>query len=85
MNAGSRNSPRRAFERGPDPQDPSFSITVLLPDVALCATHAQEVSAKTTSIGWCDNELCRMYGEVGQVSPCGQAFVKAAPQKAATK
>ena len=73
--------PRRAFERGPDPDDPSYSVTVLLPDVALCGGHALRVSRRDTCIGWCDDELCRLYGEAGQISPCGQPFTKLATRR----
>jgi hypothetical protein len=77
----SGNPPRRTFERGPDPSDPSFSVTVMLPDVMLCAEHALDVSQGTTLIGWCDDEHCRIYGEVGEASPCGDQYQKLAPRK----
>lgn len=65
---------RRALGRGLDPDDPSQSVTVMLPDVSLCSDHAFDVRAGSTLIGWCDNEHCRIYGEVGEKSPCGQPY-----------
>ena len=73
--------PRRTLDRGPDPSDPSYSVTVILPDVMLCAEHAFDVSRGNTLIGWCDDERCRVYGEVGETSPCGHQFDKLAPRK----
>jgi len=73
--------PRRTLGRGPDPSDPSYSVTVILPDVMLCAEHAFEVRQGDTLIGWCDDERCRVYGEVGEMSPCGHKFDKLAPRK----
>lgn len=73
--------PRRTLLRGPDPSDPSFSITVLLPDILLCADHAFDVRKKTTIIGWCDSQHCRMYGEVGEASPCGAEYGKLVARK----
>ena len=67
---------RRALGRGPDPVDPSFSVTVLLPSIPLCAEHAADVRRGTTFIGWCDDEHCRIYGEADETSPCGQEFEK---------
>ncbi|HEY1830149.1 MAG TPA: hypothetical protein VGG38_07900 [Acidimicrobiales bacterium] len=72
---------RRTLSRGPDPSDPSFSVTVILPDVMLCAEHALDVKEGTTLIGWCDDERCRIYGEVGEPSPCGRPYEKLAPRK----
>jgi len=72
--------PRRTLAR-PDPNDPSYSLTVILPDVMLCAEHAFDVSQGDTQIGWCDDERCRVYGEVGETSPCGHKFDKLAPRK----
>ena len=73
--------PRRTLARGPDPSDPSYSVTVILPDVMLCAEHAFDVRQGDTLIGWCDDERCRVYGEVGETSPCGHKFDKLAPRK----
>ena len=67
--------PRRTL-RGPDPVDPSYSVTVVLPDIPLCLGHASDVSTGNTLIGWCDDEHCRIYGEIGETSPCGQQFIK---------
>jgi hypothetical protein len=68
------NPPRRTFARGPDPDDPSYSIIALLPEVHLCTQHDQAAHKKELSIGWCDDEQCRRYGEVGQTSPCGEQY-----------
>ncbi len=73
--------PRRTLARGVDPTDPSFSLTVVLPDIALCAVHAREVSGKDRLIGWCDDERCRTYGEIGQQSACGQPFARLGPSR----
>jgi hypothetical protein len=73
--------PRRTLARGPDPKDPSYSVIVMLPDVMLCAEHALDVGQGDTPIGWCDDERCRVYGEIGETSPCGQQFCKLAPRK----
>lgn len=67
---------RRALGRGPDPVDPSFSVTVLLPYIPLCGRHAADVRQGTTLIGWCDDERCRIYGEADEASPCGEKFEK---------
>lgn len=72
---------RRTLDRGPDPNDSSYSITVILPKVMLCAEHAFDVRAGGTLIGWCDDEHCRVYGEVGEASPCGHTFDTLAPHK----
>jgi hypothetical protein len=53
----------------------------MLPDVMLCAEHALDVSQGTTTIGWCDDERCRIYGEAGEPSPCGHLYEKLAPRK----
>jgi hypothetical protein len=66
--------PRRTFDRGPDPDDNSYSITVILPDVALCDQHARYVREGDLPLGWCDDPLCRIYGEVGEPSLCGAAY-----------
>jgi hypothetical protein len=47
----------------------------------LCAEHAFDVSRGNTLIGWCDDERCRVYGEVGETSPCGHQFDKLARRK----
>jgi hypothetical protein len=66
--------PRRTLARGADPDDPSLSVIAVLPDVVLCDHHADEVGRGLVSLGWCDNEQCRVYGEVGLVSPCREPF-----------
>jgi len=63
----------RTLARGLDPSDQSYSVTVILPDVLLCAEHAVQVHEGHTLIGWCDDE-CRSYGEVGETSPCGNNY-----------
>jgi len=68
--------PRRTIARGFDPEDPSFSITAILPRLPLCANHAEQVAAKELLIGWCDDERCRLYGERGAPSPCGEPYVQ---------
>jgi hypothetical protein len=73
--------PRRAFARGPDPSDPSYAVTVILPDVQLCDEHACDASKGEVPIGWCDDERCRVYGEIGETSPCGKEFSKLVPRK----
>jgi hypothetical protein len=66
--------PRRTLDRGPDPNDDSFSITVILPDIPLCDLHARLVGDGDFRLGWCDNEQCRIYGEAGTPSACGAPF-----------
>lgn len=66
--------PKRTFARGADPSDTSYSIIAVLPDIHLCDEHAAEVTAREVSVGWCDDERCRLYGETGEASPCGEAF-----------
>ncbi|HWT77339.1 MAG TPA: hypothetical protein VN648_00835, partial [Candidatus Methylomirabilis sp.] len=73
--------PRRTFVRGLDPDDPTYSVTVVLPDIPLCAEHAFEIGAGSLPSGWCDDEHCRIYGEVGEKSPCGHRYEKLAPRK----
>ena len=72
---------RRTLGRGLDPDDPSCSVTVVLPDIALCDGHAFDVRAGSTIVGWCDNEHCRMYGEVDEKSPCGRRYEKLVPRR----
>ena len=67
--------PRRTIARGADPGDASFSVIAVLPDVSLCDEHA-EAPPNRLSIGWCDDERCRLYGESGELSPCGQPYRK---------
>ena len=71
--------PRRTFARGVDPSDPSYSVTVILPEVSLCAPHAHEVRHGDRAIGWCDDQRCRTYGELGQLSACGDSYKKLSP------
>jgi hypothetical protein len=66
--------PRRTLDRGPDPNDTSYSITVILPDVPLCGDHELEVRHGDLSLGWCDDDRCRMYGEAGEPSACGAPY-----------
>ena len=66
--------PRRTLARGTDPDDPSLSVIAVLPDVVLCQGHADVVGQGQLSLGWCDNERCRSYGEAGLASPCGEPF-----------
>lgn len=70
---------RRTLARGLDPSDPSYSVTVILPDVALCAEHTLEVRQGERLVGWCDDPRCRNYGELGQPSPCGDLYKKVGP------
>jgi hypothetical protein len=73
--------PRRTLARGTDPADPSYSVTVILPDVALCGGHAQEVRFGERAIGWCDDQRCRLFGELGEPSACGAPFQKLNPRR----
>lgn len=66
--------PRRTLARGQDPSDPSFSVTVILPDVPLCSDHALDVREGERLIGWCDDQRCRAYGELGSGSVCGDPY-----------
>ena len=68
--------PRRTLARGLDPSDTSYSVTVLLPDVLLCAEHAVDVRRGARLVGWCDDPRCRTYGEIGEASACGARFMK---------
>jgi hypothetical protein len=70
---------RRTMARGADPSDPSYSLTVILPDVGLCAEHAQDVGEGKVFVGWCDDQRCRIYGEVGIPSACGDPYKKLGP------
>ncbi len=67
---------RRTMARGADPADPGYSTIVVLPDIALCEEHAVHVRSGDVSIGWCDDEQCRRFGEVGGPSPCGTPYNK---------
>jgi hypothetical protein len=73
--------PRRTLTRGLDPNDRAYSLTVILPDVALCAEHDLAVRQRDTVIGWCDDERCRTYGEVGASSACGGLYKQLPPSK----
>ena len=66
--------PRRTLARGADPDDPSLSVIAVLPDAVLCADHAEAIAHGELSLGWCDNEGCRVYGEAGMDSGCGEPF-----------
>lgn len=68
--------PRRTLARGLDPGDPSFSVTVILPDIALCAGHGSDVRQGERLVGWCDDPRCRNYGELGEPSACGVPYQK---------
>jgi hypothetical protein len=68
--------PRRTLARGLDPGDPSYSVTVILPDVALCAEHAFDVRHGGLFVGWCDDPRCRTFGELGVISTCGHPYEK---------
>ena len=65
---------RRTLDRGPDPDDDSYSITVILPDTPLCEHHARLVREGDLLLGWCDDPRCREYGEAGERSACGAPF-----------
>ncbi len=73
--------PRRTLDRGPDPEDESFSITVILPEVPLCDEHFPIARDGNLHLGWCDDEQCRIYGEAGEPSPCGAPYGQLAPNK----
>ncbi len=66
--------PRRTFARGADPSDSSYSIIAVLPDITLCEEHAEDVRSREVAVGWCDDERCRLYGESGEASPCGEPY-----------
>lgn len=73
---------RRTVERGLDPDDPTYSVTAVLPYIPLCREHAFVVRAKRITIGWCDDKHCRIYGEAGEESPCGRRYeALSAPRK----
>jgi hypothetical protein len=65
---------RRTLDRGPDPEDTSFSITVILPDVPLCDEHTGDVLNGDLFLGWCDDPQCRCYGREGEPSACGAPY-----------
>jgi hypothetical protein len=65
---------RRTLDRGPDPDDSSFSVTVILPDVPLCDAHTRDVLGGDLHLGWCDDLQCRNFGEAGEASPCGTPY-----------
>lgn len=67
--------PRRTLARGVDPNDSSYSVTVVLPDVQLCGDHYHDVRSKEIVVGWCDDEGCRTFGATGTVSPCGKLYL----------
>jgi hypothetical protein len=73
---GTIEPPRRTLARGLDPDDESYSVTVILPDVPLCTVHTLEVHQGDRLIGWCDDEGCRKYGELGETSSCGDPYKK---------
>jgi hypothetical protein len=73
--------PRRTLARGLDPGDPSYSVTVILPDIALCAEHFQDVRQGDRLVGWCDDPDCRRYGALGEPSACGLPYEKVGSTK----
>jgi len=72
---------RRTLARGVDPGDPSFSVTVILPDIVLCAEHYRDVRQGERIMGWCDDQCCRTYGALGEPSACGLPYEKLGPTK----
>lgn len=66
--------PRRTIDRGPDPEDPSFGLTAVLPDLTLCDAHHEATQTGGLAVGWCDDERCRVFGVAGEASPCGLPF-----------
>lgn len=75
--------PRRTLARGVDPGDPSYSVTVILSDIALCAEHSFDVRQGERIVGWCDDPRCRNYGALGEPSACGHPYEKLSPHKRA--
>jgi hypothetical protein len=69
--------------RGLDPSDPSYSVTVILPDIVLCSEHSLDVRQGARLVGWCDDPRCRIYGALGETSACGNPYEKLAPHKRA--
>ncbi|MFZ0665740.1 MAG: hypothetical protein WAM97_08285 [Acidimicrobiales bacterium] len=67
---------RRTLARGLDPSDDSYSVTAILPDIPLCDEHAESVREGKQLIGWCDNAVCRTFGEIDKPSPCGDMYKK---------
>jgi hypothetical protein len=68
------DTPRRTLDRGPDPDDSSYSIIVILPDVPLCEQHARRVRDGSLHLGWCDDPRCREYGEADELCACGARY-----------
>ena len=66
--------PHRTLARTSELDDPSVSIIAVLPDSVLCVDHAEALNHGELALGWCDNERCRVYGEVGLASVCGEPF-----------
>lgn len=73
--------PRRTLARGVDPRDPSYSVTVILPDIALCAEHCLDVRQGGQLVGWCDDQRCRTFGALGEPSACGHPYEKLGPNR----
>jgi len=73
--------PRRTLARGLDPGDPSYSVTVILPDIALCAKHSLDVREGALFVGWCDDQRCRTYGALGESSACGRPYERLGQSK----
>lgn len=73
--------PRRTLARGVDPSDPSYSVTVILPNIALCAEHCIDVREGEQLVGWCDDQHCRTYGALGEPSACGHPYEKLGASK----
>jgi hypothetical protein len=73
--------PRRTLARGLDPSDPSYSVTVILPDIALCTQHSRDVRQGERLIGWCDDQRCRSYGALGEPSACALPYERLGPTK----
>lgn len=72
--------PRRTLARGADPGDSSFSVIAVLPDLALCSQHAEDIARHELILGWCDDERCRIYGESGHNSLCGEPYKELRPR-----
>lgn len=68
--------PRWTVARGQYPNDPSYSITAILPDVPHCDVHAIDCHQWGRPIRWCDDQRCRTLGELANPQHVGTPYKK---------
>lgn len=68
--------PRRTIARGPNPDDTASCVIAVPPDAVLCLEHGAQIAERHRSLGWCDDERCRPWGELDGTSPCAKPYTE---------